>query len=63
MAALDKAFVLTVVSRNRGRLTLNLKAPIIINLDRRIGRQVVTSDDQPLQLDLPATAVRLRKTA
>ena len=63
LAVLDKAFVLTVVSRNEGRLTLNLKAPIIVNLDRRIGRQVVTSDEQPLQLELPAAAVRLRRSA
>jgi flagellar assembly factor FliW len=63
LAVLDKAFVLTVVSRSQGRLTLNLKAPIIVNLDRRIGRQVVTSDEQPLQLELPAAAVRLRRSA
>jgi flagellar assembly factor FliW len=63
LAALDKAFVLTVVTRNHGRLTVNLKAPIIINLDRRVGRQVVVSDDQPLQLELPATTPALRKSA
>ena len=63
LAALDKAFVLNVISRNEGRLTVNLKAPIIINLDRRIGRQVVTSDEQPLQMELPATTPALRKIA
>lgn len=63
LAALDQAFVLNVLNRNRGGLTINLKAPIIINLDRRIGRQVVTSDEQPLQLALPAATVRLRKSA
>jgi flagellar assembly factor FliW len=63
LAALDQAFVLNVLNRNQGRLTINLKAPLIINLDRRIGRQVVTNDEQPLQLVLPTTAVCLRKSA
>jgi len=63
LAALDQAFVLNVLNRKQDQLTINLKAPIIINLDRRIGRQVVTSDEQPLQLVLPQRAVRLRKSA
>jgi flagellar assembly factor FliW len=63
MAALDQAFVLVVLSRHQGALTMNLKAPVIINLDRRIGRQVVTCDEQPLQLELPKSVVRLRKSA
>jgi flagellar assembly factor FliW len=63
LAALDQAFVLNVLNRTGGELTINLKAPLIINLDRRIGRQVVTSDEQPLQFALPTTAVRLRKSA
>ena len=63
LAALDRAFVLTILSRNQGAVTVNLKAPIIINLDRRIGRQVVTSDEQPVQLPLPREALPLRKSA
>jgi flagellar assembly factor FliW len=63
LAALDQAFVLNVVNRNQDQLTINLRAPVIINLNRRIGRQVVTSDEQPLQLVLPTAAVRLRKSA
>jgi len=63
MAALDQAFVLTVLGGDSQQLTLNLKAPIIINLDRRIGRQVVTIDEQPLQLALPSAAVPLRRSA
>lgn len=61
----DEAFVLAVVGRHEGRLTLNLKAPLIINLDRRLGRQVVTNDEQPLQLDLaPApSAESFRRSA
>ncbi len=60
----DSAYVLSVVSKSDGELTLNLKAPLIINLDRRLGRQVVTVDEQPVawQVDRPAAAV-LRKSA
>lgn len=42
--------MLSVVSQSDGDLTLNLKAPLVINLDRRLGRQVITSDDQPVAL-------------
>lgn len=63
LAALDQAYVLTVLGQNDGELTLNLKAPVIINLDRRIGRQVVADDEQPLQLGLPSAVVPLRKSA
>ena len=63
LSAPDEAFVLTVVSRNDGRLTLNLKAPLIINLDRRLGRQVVTNDEQPLQLDLAPAPASYRRSA
>ncbi|HMC10031.1 MAG TPA: flagellar assembly protein FliW, partial [Pirellulaceae bacterium] len=45
-------------------LTLNLKAPLIINLDRRLGRQVITTDEQPVALPLvPAPPALLRKSA
>jgi flagellar assembly factor FliW len=60
---LDRAFILNVVAKNEGRLTVNLKAPLLINLDRRIGRQVVTSDEQPLQHALSFEPVQLRKSA
>ena len=60
---LDRAFVLTLVSRNHHGLTLNLKAPVLFNLDRRLACQVVTSDDQPLQWDLMVPILKLRKSA
>lgn len=52
MSHFDQAYVLAVVSKSDGDLTLNLKAPLIINLDRRVGRQVITTDDQPVALAL-----------
>lgn len=63
LSELDRAFVLTLVSRNHHGLTLNLKAPVLFNLDRRLASQVVTSDDQPLQWDLTVPILKLRKSA
>jgi len=63
LAALDQAFVLVALSRNDDTVTMNLRAPVIINLDRRIGRQVVTSDEQPLQRALASSPIQLRKSA
>ena len=63
LTGVDQAFVLNVLAKNSGRLTVNLKAPLIINLNRRLGRQVITSDDQPLQFELTARTLKLRKSA
>lgn len=60
---IDHAFVLNVLALNSGRLTVNLRAPLIINLHRRLGRQVITSDEQPVQFELSAGSLKLRKTA
>lgn len=59
----DQAFVLCVVSRNDNRLTMNLRAPIIINLDQKIGAQIMTSDDQPLQYPFANLSTNLRQSA
>lgn len=59
----DRPFVMAVLAHNDGRLTINLRAPVIINLDRRLARQVVTSDEQPLQFELPGSPIQLRKSA
>lgn len=59
----DRAFVLCVVGKNNGRLTLNLKAPLVINFNRRLGRQIVTNDEQPMQLELASIPIPSRKSA
>ena len=59
----NRAFVLAVLAKTGEDLTANLKAPVIINLDRRLGRQVVTSDDQPVQYVLSGPSAELRKSA
>ena len=63
MAAPDDACVLAILARHQGQLTLNLKAPLVINLDGRLGRQVITTDEQPLQLDLAGINASPRKIA
>jgi len=63
LSALEQAYVLGVVSRNGDVLTLNLRAPVIINLDRRLGCQVVTVDPQPIQYELSTLPLSLRRSA
>ena len=59
-----RTYVLTTLAGGVGRLTTNLRAPIIMNLDRRLGVQVVTGDDQPMQYALPtASSVSSRLAA
>jgi len=59
----DRAFVLNIVAKQGYVLTTNLKAPLIFNLDGRLGCQVVVSDDHPLQHELADSTPRLRKIA
>ena len=46
-------YVLTTISGHVGRLTTNLRSPLLLNLSRRLGCQVITGDDQPIQQPLP----------
>jgi flagellar assembly factor FliW len=57
------AQVLSILGKNERGLTLNLKAPLVINLQRRLGRQVITNGDQPIQYPLVSETTPLRKTA
>jgi flagellar assembly factor FliW len=59
----QSAHVLTIVSKNEQTISLNLKAPLLINLERRLGRQVITGGDQPLQYELHPETVPRRKVA
>ncbi|MCA9104372.1 MAG: flagellar assembly protein FliW [Planctomycetales bacterium] len=61
--ASDQAYVLCVVSSNEEAVTANLRAPIVINLDRRLGCQVITTDEQSLQHEILPLPVHLRRTA
>ena len=63
LEAVDQAYILALVSKNHGQLTLNLKAPLIVNLQRRLGRQIIANDDQPIQYSITSPTAPLRKTA
>jgi flagellar assembly factor FliW len=58
-----QAQVVVVVGTNGTTLTLNLKAPIVINLEARTGRQVVASGELPLQYELNPERPPLKKSA
>lgn len=58
-----QAEVLVIVSRNDFELTLNLKAPLVINPEQRLGRQVISNADQSVQYPLEAARPALRKSA
>ena len=45
----QEAQVLAIMSNSHGSLSLNLKAPLIIHLAERLGRQIVTRDDHAVQ--------------
>lgn len=55
--------VLAIVGKNDQGITLNLKAPLVINLHRRLGRQVIANGDYPLQYSLESQPAVYRKTA
>ncbi len=42
-------YVLTTVSGHSGKMTTNLRSPILLNLGRRLGCQVITDNSLPLQ--------------
>lgn len=63
LSDIRQAQVVVVVGTNDTTLTLNLKAPIVINLEARTGRQVVASGEQPMQYRLSPDRTPLKKSA
>jgi len=57
------AKVLVIVGKNDRAITLNLKAPLVLNLDSRLGRQVVANNEYPVQHELLPEVTLLKKTA
>jgi flagellar assembly factor FliW len=60
---LRAARVLSIVGKNERSVTLNLKAPLVINLDRRLGRQVIANGDLPVQYELRSTVAARKRIA
>ncbi len=63
LSDLRDAQVLSVVGKHDQNVTLNLKAPVVINVTRRIGRQVIANGEQPVQFVLASDPLPLRKSA
>jgi len=62
------AEVVVIASRQttgtvEGSLTLNLRAPLVINVERRRGCQVIAKDDLPVQFALSSPSLPLKRTA
>jgi flagellar assembly factor FliW len=57
----NEAQVLVIISQAGGTLALNLKAPLVIHLSERLGRQIVARDDHAVQHRLEGAS--LRRTA
>jgi len=60
---LRDAKVLVVVGKNERAITLNLKAPLMINLKRRRGRQMVVNNEASIQHELRSEPSRMRLSA
>ena len=58
-----QAKVLVIVGKNEHSITLNLKAPLVINLRKRVGRQVITNSDHAVQHELTRDTQPLKKSA
>lgn len=63
LATIRDAEVAVVASRQTEGLTLNLRAPLIINVENRRGCQVVAKDDLPVQYPLTNPSIPLKRTA
>jgi flagellar assembly factor FliW len=60
---IEDAQVLVIVGRAERSLSLNLKAPLVFNLARRLGAQVVAKDEHAIQYELSAPPEPLKKSA
>ena len=69
LATSRDAEIVVIASRRAGEgfqaggLTLNLRAPLVVNVDNRRGCQVVSKDDLPVQFPLSIPSLPLKRTA
>jgi flagellar assembly factor FliW len=61
LAAADDAQVLAILNQVNDSLVLNLKAPLVVHVAQRIGRQIVAKDDHAVQHPVNGM-LRLRRT-
>ena len=63
LECLETVQVLVVLCKTGNSITLNLKAPLLINPNRRLGHQIVTNSDLPVRYELGSDLPTLRKSA
>jgi len=63
LEAIHSAHVLVVAGRTDRSVTLNLKSPLVINLERRLGRQVVANGPLPVRFELAGGTATFKKIA
>lgn len=63
LATIRDAEVVVIASRQEIGITLNLRAPLVINVEKRLGCQVIAKDEHPVQYPLDLQNVKLRRTA
>lgn len=63
LATVRDAEVVAITSRWESGLTLNLRAPIVINVEKKLGCQVIAKDDYPVQYPLDVHNTNLRRIA
>jgi len=57
------AEVAVIASRHPNGLTLNLRAPLVINVEKKLGCQVIAKDAHPVQFPLSTSQLQLRRSA
>ena len=62
LTSAEDAQVLVIVNQLGDGLALNLKAPLVVHVAQRLGRQIVAKDDHPVQHRLTEFS-RLRRPA
>lgn len=63
LATVRDAEVVVIASRQTDGLTLNLRAPLVINVEKRLGCQVIAKDEHPVQYPLDLQNLKLRRIA
>lgn len=63
LTTIHDAEVVVIASRQASGITLNLRAPLVINVEKRLGCQVIAKDEHPVQYPLDLQNVKLRRTA
>ncbi|MHC4401384.1 MAG: flagellar assembly protein FliW [Planctomycetota bacterium] len=63
LETVDSAQVLVIATRHGRSFALNLKAPVVLNPERRLGRQVITNGDLPIQYEVGSDSPAVRRSA